>query len=286
MSNDGNAPAPPAEPPVETPVALADDKGNLREGWLDSMDEDMREESYLKEAKTLQGLAKGTVHARRMVGKDKMVIPTEESGDEVWDAYYKAGGRPDTPQDYNFKRPDDFPEEHWDDEFMAKAQDILHKFGGSKKLADALLGLNIESAKAALLARKQKEEFDLQTLNDNLDAEWGLARDQKMHLGNIAIVEAVTDKSGVVDEEFKARLLPKINADPDLIKMTSNLGSKFSEHGIVKDAGIPTPGDLETQIKAEMAKDSYINPKHPSHEIQVQKVQKLFQDKVKATKTG
>ncbi len=298
MSDEpGNAPAPPADPPADpgtpaAPVALADDKGVLREGWLETLDEDLREESYLKEAKDVQSLAKGTVHARRMVGKDKMVIPNEESGDEVWDAYHKIGGRPDTPQDYGFKRPDDFPEEHWNDEFMAKAQEILHKHGGSKKLGDALLELNVESVKAALLAQNQKEEFDLQTLNDKLDADMGLARDQKMHLGNIAVNEAVKGKDGVVDEEFKARLLAKVNADPDLIKMTCSLGAKFSEHGIIRDAGIPTPGDLQTQIDEQMAKPSYSKDwrkngfTRESHQRQVDLVAKLFQQKAASAKTG
>jgi len=233
---EGNAPAP-VEPPAGTPpapVALADENGVLRKGWLESLDEDLREESYLKEAKDVQGLAKGTVHARRMVGKDKMVIPNEESGDEVWDAYHKIGGRPDTPQDYNFKRPDDFPEEHWNDEFMVKAQDILHKYGASKKLGDALLELNVESVKVALEKQRQQEEYDLDEINRKLDTEWGLARDQKMHLGNIAVVEGTKNKDGTVDEERKARILEKVNKDPDLIWFASNLGGKFSEHGIGK----------------------------------------------------
>ncbi len=291
MPEEGNAPAPPADPPADpgtpaAPVALADDKGVLRKGWLDSLDEDLREESYLKEAKDVQSLAKGTVHARRMVGKDKMVIPNAESGDEVWDEYHKIGGRPDTALDYGFKRPDDFPEEHWDDEFMAKAQDILHKGGASKKLADDLLALNIESVKAALEKQRQQEEYDLDEINKKLDTDWGLARDQKMHLGNIAVNEAVKDKDGVVNEEFKARLLEKINKDPDLIRMTSNLGAKFSEHGIVRDAGIPTPGDLQTKITEEMAKDSYQKADHPNHDNQVQLVKRLFEERSKNLKTG
>lgn len=279
--------APPAEPGTPAaPVALADADGNLREGWLESVDEDLREESYLKEAKTVQGLAKGTVHARRMVGKDKMVIPTAESGDEVWDAYHKIGGRPDTAEDYGFKRPDDFPEEHWDDEFMTKAQEILFRGGASQKLANELLVLNIESVQAALKAQQQQEEFELGKINDALDTEWGLARDQKMHLGNIAVVEGAKGKDGIVNEEYKARLVEKINKDPDLIRFASNLGSKFSEHGVITDTSIPTPGDLDSKIKEEMAKDSYTNIKHPNHDNQVQLVQRLFQDKVKATKTG
>lgn len=279
--------APPVEPGTPAaPVALADENGVLREGWLDSLEEDLRGESYLKEAKDVQGLAKGTVHARRMVGKDKMVIPTEESGEDVWNEYHKIGGRPDTAADYNFVKPDDFPAEHWNDEFATKVQEILFKGGASKKLATELLAFNLETVLKAVQAKVQTDEFALDKLNNALDAEWGLARDQKMHLGNIAVVEGAKGKDGIVNEEFKARLVEKINKDPDLIRFTSNLGGKFSEHGIVHDAGIPTPSDMDTKIKEEMAKDSYMNIKHPNHENQVQLVQRLFQDKAKVTKTG
>lgn len=284
MSDEGNATV--SEETPAAPVALADENGVLKEGWLDKLDEEYRGESYLKEAKDIQGLAKGTVHARRMVGKDKMVIPTEESGDEVWDEYHRIGGRPDTVLDYGFKKPDDFPDEHWSDEYALKAQEILHKYGGSKKLGDALLALNIESSKAAQEAKRQAEEFEFDRISNVLDTEWGMARDQKMHLGNIAVVEGTKNKDGTVDEERKARILEKVNADPDLVWFASNLGGKFSEHGVIHDAGIPTPGDLDTKIKGEMAKESYMNIKHPNHENQVQLVQRLFQDKVKATKTG
>ena len=107
-----------------------------------------------------------------------------------------------------------------------------------------------------------------------------------MHLGNIAIAEAVKDKNGIVNEEYKARLLEKVNKDPDLIRLVSNLGSKFSEHGIIHDTGIPTVGDLTTQINEEMAKESYTKKSHPNHKNQVQLVAKLFRDKAASTKTG
>ena len=269
---------------TEAPLVGSD--GNLRENWQQTLDEDLREDKTLATIKSFNGAMRSVVNARQMVGKDKMVIPTAESGDEVWDAYHKIGGRPDTALDYGFKRPDDFPEEHWDDDFMLKAQEILHKGGASKKLGEDLLALNIESAKAAVEKQRQKEEFELDELNRKLDADWGLARDQKMHLGNIAVAEAVKDKNGVVNEEFKARLLEKVNKDPDLIRMVSNLGAKFSEHGVIHDAGIPTVGDLDAKIKDEMAKESYTKKSHPNHKNQVKLVSKLFQDKAATTKTG
>lgn len=268
-------------------VSIIDAEGNFAEGWRDMLDEDIRGEKCLDSVKNLKGAMKTLVHAHRMVGRDKIAIPGKNATEEEIDAYYKAGGRtwPETPQDYGFKRPDDFPEEHWDDEFMAKAQAVLHRHKASQELANDLLALNVESVQAALKAQIQAEEFELQMLNKNLDTEWGLARDQKIHLGNVAVMEAVKNKDGIVDEEYRARLLEKVNKDPDLIKMVSNLGSKFAEHGVVHDT-MPTPGDIQSKINEEMAKDSYTNANHPNHANQVALVSRLFEEKAASTQTG
>ena len=295
MPEEGNAPAPTETPPAGTPaapVALADDKGVLREGWLESLDEGLRGEAFLAEVKDVQSMAKSAVNARRMVGKDKMVRPTAESSEEDWDEYYKAGGKPDTALDYGFKRPDDFPEEHYHEEFALGAMELFHKLGISKKQADGIFKFNNDFVLKAVQAQAAAQEFELARINNELDTDWGLARDQKMHLGNIAIAEAVKDKNGIVNEEYKARLLEKVNKDPDLIRLVSNLGSKFSEHGIIHDTGIPTPAVLDARIDEEKHKKSY-GPdyvKHgftkQEHKRQVEVVRLLFEEKMKSVKTG
>jgi len=53
-------------------------------------------------------LAKSYLNLERMLSKDKMPIPTDNDGDEVWDQTYKALGRPETPDGY--EAPEGLPQ--------------------------------------------------------------------------------------------------------------------------------------------------------------------------------
>jgi hypothetical protein len=278
-----------AEVSVETPPApLVDENGVLREGWLEKLDEDLRGESYLKEVKDVQGMARSVINARRMVGRDKIAIPTT---DEEWNVFHKVGGRPDTVADYNLVKPEDFPEEHYSQDLANAAMELFHKIGISKKQAEALFEFNNNNALVALKAKQDADAASYKEVEDALYKDWGNAYEQNKHLGNVAIEQAVT-KDGKVNEELKVRLVEKFGNDPDFIRAFSNLGAKFAEHGDVAIPGIPTPGDIQAKIDDEMAHKSYSPDyaKHgftkAQHKAQVEKVYRMREELIKATKTG
>ena len=82
-------------------------------------------------------------------------------------------------------------------------------------------------------------------------------------------------------EEFKARIVDKYGNDPDLIKLLSNLGSKFAEHNIVPSTVIlaDTPEQVETKISELMHSDAYNNKTHANHKNVMAQVQQLFKEK-------
>ena len=224
-------------------VSIIDADGTFREGWRNVLDEKIRDEPYLKEVKNIQGMANSVVSARRMVGKNKIAIPTEDSSEEEWLAWHDAGGRPKTAADYNFKRPDNFPQEHWNDNLAKSAMELFHKIGISTKQGKAILEFNNSNVMTALKAQKDAIIANRQEINDGLYKDWGAAYEQKKHLGNYAV-----EKGTNGDEEFKSRLLSKFGDDPDFIRYSSNLGSRFAEHGDIVASHIPTPADIQTQI--------------------------------------
>jgi hypothetical protein len=107
---------------------------------------------------------------------------------------------------------------------------------------------------AGIKAKAQKEDDEFNILNDNLHKEWGRAYDQKVHLGNKAI-----DKGVKGDEGLRERVTEKINNDPDLIKLVSNLGGMFSEETPFEEQRIDTPSDLQTQINEIMDDPRYMS---------------------------
>lgn len=286
--NSGSAVASPETPVAPETAPLIDSEGNLREGWTSILDEDLRDESYLKEAKTLQGMARSVVSARGMVGKDKIPIPTEASSEADWDTFYTAGGKPQTATDYGLARPEELPEEFYNEELATAAQDLFHKIGLNKKQADALFAFNNNNVIAQLTKNVQDGELSMNELKDGLYKDWGNAFEQKKHLGNVAVEQGTNG-----DGEFKERLTQKFGNDPDFIRFASNLGSKFQEAGSVKVDAIPTPGDIQEQIDAAQGNPAYGADfaKHgftkAQHKQQVNLVQQLFNKKmISEKKTG
>jgi hypothetical protein len=287
MAEEGNVAAPTETPPAPDTVALIDNEGNFREGWTSILDEDLRGNSFLNENKTIQGMARSVVSARGMVGRDKIPIPTEASSEAEWDAFHKAGGRPETAADYGFARPKDFPEEFYSEDFATAAQELCHKIGLSKKQALALFEFNNSYTMQLVKANAANDELETTKLKDGLYSDWGNAFEQKKHLGNVAIEQGANG-----NEEFKARLVEKFGNDPDFIRFSSNLGSKFAESTSPDAAMIPTPGVIKEQIATEMSNKAYgaDYAKHgftrTQHRDQVEKVAALYREQTKHIKTG
>ena len=67
--------------------------------WKSSLPEDLRMDPSIANAPSVESMAKSYVSAQRMVGLDKIAVPTEHSTDEEWTQVYDKLGRPETPAD-------------------------------------------------------------------------------------------------------------------------------------------------------------------------------------------
>jgi len=268
---------PTTEPPKVTSF-IADD-GSLKEGWTGVLDEGYRNEKCLATVKNFKTLAKFAVDTKRMVGENKIAIPTEKSTEQEWNEWYKAAGRPETA-DYGFKRPDNLPEEYWNPDFAKNAQELMHKIGLSRKQAEALFKFNTENVLRTLNDEKIADETEDIALKEGLHQDWGSAYEQKVHLGNCAVEEGCAG-----DTEFKERIKDKFCNDPDFIRFAANLGGKFAEHKAPGFSNVPTPSDIQTKINELMQSDAYKNGQHPGHKAAVAAVQALFVQKNKSTGT-
>ena len=234
--------------------------GSLAEGWQSTLPEGYRKEDSLSTVKDTKSLAKMFVDTKRMVGKDKIAVPTDASSETEWEAYYKAGGRPETVEDYNLKVPEGIPAEIselvFPKERISKWQERFFKGGTSKKAANQYIADFAQDVLLDFQNQKNAEEAEMAELKAGLSAEYGGAYDQKIHLGNQAIEEGTLG-----DLEFKNRLTQKFGNDPDFIRYSVNLGGKFAEGRSPSFSNIPTPSDLQTQINDLMTSPVLLDPK-------------------------
>ena len=254
--------APVTEPVVSPVVAPAEPTnffgtdGVLNEGWRGTLEEELREDKSLMSFKTVGALAKSFVTTKKMVGQNVIAVPGETSTEGEWQEYHKAGGRPETVEDYELKAPEGFPEEIisqvFPEERITKWKERFFKGGVSQKAAKDFINAFAQDILADYQLSERAKVTQKQELVAGLSIDWGAAFEQKKHLGNMAIAEGTAG-----DDEFKARLTSKFGDDPDFVRFAANLGGKFAEGKPPGFATIPTPNDYQDQIDALMADPLY-----------------------------
>ncbi len=269
--------------------------GKLAKGWTQKLaDESLRGDKTLESFTHLDGISKSMVHVRRQVPMDKTAIPTDHFSDADWDAFHKAGGKPETAGDYNITRPDDFPEEHWrSKEGIEAVQDFFHSIGLSQKHADMIVAFNNAEVLSKVQDIQNDSEYLQNTRSDRRAELWGSATNQRVNWSQKALDLGTED---FTTEEIEA-VAEMVNNEKNtsgngghilLQRMLSNIGSKFAEHGIVEDPNIPTPGDIQDEVDKATQHPAFMDAKHPLHEKQVELVSRLIDRrvKIKSTKTG
>lgn len=264
MSDDvpQTSPAAPIDIPAPiTPPAPAS-------SWRDSLPPEYRDHAEIKGYNDLSTLVKTHLNQQSLLGRKGIIPPTDKDGPEIWDRYYKGLGRPDAPDAYGLKRPENIPEPIYKglvaDEFAKTA----HGLGLTQKQAQGLhdwwngtIGKRLDEDKASW-------DKEAETANASLREKWGNAFDAKM-----ALAERVIDHAG---PEFGAVLKDsRLRNNPAFIEAFANLGDKMSEHSIIQGrptGGVMTPAEalasiaeLETEALKEGNAHPSKDPTHPGH---------------------
>jgi len=185
--------------------------GSLSEGdWRNILAPELQQEKTLEKYKDQNAFVRSSIELEkdrsRLVNEIKaikekaIVIPGENAKPEDIDAFHKAIGRPDTPEDYGFTKPDNLPEGVvWDDERMAAYAKVFHANGIPKAAAHAIVQAHTESViqEAAADEKAQKEFLEASTVA--IKKEWG-----KDFEANLAQSEAIIEK--LFGSEFKSLL--------------------------------------------------------------------------------
>ncbi|OPL13583.1 MAG: hypothetical protein AVO39_10310 [delta proteobacterium MLS_D] len=246
---------------------MSDDSGNtgeivlsgenqyaLPENWSEALPEDLRSEPSLQTVKDLPGLVKQYVNAQKMVGKDKIPVPGEGAGPEEWEDVFNRLGRPDTPDEYGLKLPEELPPGVVADEAALKEfQTLAHEAG---LLPHQVKGIydwyNGKIISAATQANQQQQE-QLADAQKELKEEWKGAYDEQLRLATRAF------KSFAEDDPKIAKLDESFGNNPNFIRLMARIGKAMSEDklkGVTQSTY--TPEDARSELTRIMN-----DPKHP-----------------------
>ena len=261
----------------ETTVQTGTDTGATGQSgdWLSGVDENIRNDPSLAGIGDLNALAKSYVHAQRMVGRDKIVIPKDGADQGEWDDFYNRLGR---PQEYSFDQgqlPDGLD---YDADMEASMKKIMHAAGLTQRQAAAVYNGYMEYT----LDKHQTASNDDQTTQagwyEQLQKEFGKAFDESIDLSQRAALE-------YGGQEFLTWLDQSgMGNHPMMVKMFAAIGKQMSEGKIEGDSSrndfALTPAAAEREINRlnqdENFMKRYLSSDQPGHKEAVEQMQKLF----------
>jgi len=218
-------------------------------------------------------LAKSYISAQKLVGADKISVPSKHATDDDWAGVFKKLGLPSDLKEYDVKMADGVS---IDKEFVEAFKTTAHKAGilprQAQAIADWFSKTNLEAE-----TRISNEFKTAQTKNlETLKTEWGDAFDSKVgkaqrvlrEAGNPALIQYL-DESG-------------LGNNSNLIRLLSSIGEKFLTEGSDINtkgaANVMTPKDAQNEYNKVMAdmKHPYWTKDHPGHKAAMEEVNNLF----------
>ena len=241
--------------------------------WKDSISEEFRKDPNIEKFTEIDALAKSYINATRMIGQDKVVIPTNNSTEEQWNEVYDKLGRPESAEKYSLDAKSKVVS--LDENAVKQFAETSHKLGLNNKQAQGLLDFYKQNMEGTAQQAKIDTETAQAQAEQELRSEWGREFDAKVK---------------------QASSLAKANIKPEILDMTLSNGTRLGDHpeiikGFAKIAGMMSEDKIvSTESESVQSNQSiqdeidtiindkaspYWNKSHPNHDKQVQQVYTL-----------
>ena len=232
--------------------------------WRDSLPEDFRNDPSLVNFKGVDDLAKSFIHAQKLIGKDKVVLPTASSTPEEWNGLYKKLGMPDSDK-YSV-------EGLGEDEASGKLKELFVKNNILPNQAKEIMNFLANEFSANETDVDAQYEQAVQAGIEELKADWGEA-----YAPNLQRAVAVIEMFG--DEDIKSYLNETgLGNDPKLIKFFAKVGAQFSEDSFKGNTtAAMSRQDAQARIN-QLYSDKQgplLNSRDPRHKDALAEIEKL-----------
>ena len=192
---------------LEVPEFLANVEGIQELG-------DVLSEPCLKPIKDVKVLVKNYVNAQKMIGKDKVIIPSEQSSPEDIESFWRKLGKPESVEKYELSAPE---ETALDKNIYQEIKGFAYDNNILPNQAKKLMGFieDYEKKQDKLFLENKKLEIE-ESIN-NLKEEWGSAFENNVSTANSVLKEFSDEETinyfketGIVNDTKFAKLLNKI----------------------------------------------------------------------------
>lgn len=233
-------------PAADTP--LMDAQGAFTPEWYTRFDELQPYAASLAKFRRPEALAKSYAHLERMRG-----YPDPADTRRMAD-FRAAVGLPDRAEDYTLTRPEDTPDEAWDDELAATLAKVAYEYGVPAPAMAALSERYVGESKRMLEACRAHEQAAIEQADARLQEEWGRQYESNMRtVGNF--LHELGNQAGVNVQALAED--PALRANADFAKLM------LAAARCTQEAPMRTGAPSDSKDEAyRIAHD----PKHPLHE--------------------
>jgi hypothetical protein len=247
LENTEQVAQPEAAPMMETPSEVA--SGGSGNEFLNMIPEELRDHPSISPIKDVENLARSYVNAQRLIGTDKIPMPSNPTEEDL-DRIYERLGRPSTPEDYGISPDGSVVTE----EVAKEYSDIAHKLRLTPDQAQGILEYYRGTVEQSGAATLEMAEIAREETVSSLKQEWGRAFEQKV------------DAAARVAQEFgNAEMFDitlqdgsKLGDNPEFIKAFAKIAefrqSVTSEDTVadMSQSNVMTPADAKAEIDAIM----------------------------------
>lgn len=228
-----------------------------------------------KKAVRSEDLGKAYQNLEKLLGREKIPVPTADDDDEGWQRWYAASGRPEAPDNYEFKRPELPADMPYDDELEKSFKTFAHVNGLNKKQAAALYEGYAKTQMERHAAYSTQQKQAVSQAETALRREYGNTYEQAVGQAKAALAQ-------YADPEYLQFLEQSGQGnDPRVIRAWIKVGKEMSGDTKLRGNVQPAaqPADLERAIAdfRTQHSEAMFKKDHPDHDRRVKEYSKLFE---------
>jgi hypothetical protein len=185
---------------------------------------------------------KAHVEARKKLGENPITVPGENATDEEREAFYKAIGRPDSPDQYEFPEIEGVEP---DDDATKAFKEAAHKLGVPPEMASGMYQYLMEQAKTYQENQAKAIETAHAETEKVLKKEFGKDYETNLTAGDNALRQVIGD------EAMKKLEAAGLHVDADVVRGAVKLSQAIGEDKLRGMGDGSRGGQVKTRAELE-----------------------------------
>lgn len=229
-------------------LPLMDAQGDFAPEWYSRFEELQPYAATLAKFRRPEALAKSYAHLERLKG-----YPDPADADRMA-AFRSAVGLPENADDYALPRPENTPDEAWDDALAASLAGVAHRYGVPAPAMAALSEQYVSESRRMIEACRAHEQAAIEQADAELQQDWGRRYEANMRTVG-QFLHSLGERAGVDVHELAEN--PALRANADFARLMLAAAESLQEAPLHEG---PTPDKKDEAYR--IAHD----PHHPLHE--------------------